>query len=355
MRAHYYPSHISAQITVCVGSADRESKRNGSFIHKTGSKRLGGCVVSSILQIVGAFYAVPPEFRAKMSNQPVVSCLPVTANKMSKAKKVLDEARDTKNREIDLVDRNISTFDELPGLLNMLFVTRITLSHNKLKTVPPGIANLNNLEILNLSNNFLEELPLSLSSMPKLRILNCSINRLNTLPRGFGAFPVLEVLDLSYNNLNEHVLPGNFFMMDSLRALYLGDNEFEYLPKEIKNLKNLQILGLRDNDLLELPREIGELTRIRELHIQNNRLSVLPPEIANLDMPGPKSVLKMEENPWVTAIAEQYLVGISHVLEYIKTEAYRILYNRHMQSGGKSAGELPPKSDKSKKASRARS
>uniref|UniRef100_A0A182KGN9 Disease resistance R13L4/SHOC-2-like LRR domain-containing protein n=1 Tax=Anopheles christyi TaxID=43041 RepID=A0A182KGN9_9DIPT len=273
-----------------------------------------------------------------MSNQPVVSCLPVTANKMSKAKKVLDEARETKNREIDLVDRNISTFEELPGL-----------------PVPPGIANLNNLEILNLSNNHLEELPLSLSSMPKLRILNCSINRLNTLPRGFGAFPVLEVLDLSYNNLNEHVLPGNFFMMDSLRALYLGDNEFEYLPKEIKNLKNLQILGLRDNDLLELPREIGELTRIRELHIQNNRLSVLPPEIANLDMPGPKSVLKMEENPWVTAIAEQYLVGISHVLEYIKTEAYRILYNRHMQSGGKTAGDLPPKADKSKKASRARS
>ena len=51
-----------------------------------------------------------------MSNQPVVSCLPVSANKMSKAKKVLDEARETKNREIDLVDRNISTFEELPGL-----------------------------------------------------------------------------------------------------------------------------------------------------------------------------------------------------------------------------------------------
>uniref|UniRef100_A0A182MJM2 Ras suppressor protein 1 n=1 Tax=Anopheles culicifacies TaxID=139723 RepID=A0A182MJM2_9DIPT len=281
-----------------------------------------------------------------MSNQPVVSCLPVTANKMSKAKKVLDEARDTKTREIDLVDRNISTFEELPALLNMLFVTRITLSHNKLKTVPPGIANLINLEILNLSNNFLEELPLSLSSMPKLRILNCSINRLNTLPRGFGAFPVLEVLDLSYNNLNEQIPYEHCISVITSSS---------YLPKEIKNLKNLQILGLRDNDLLELPREIGELTRIRELHIQNNRLSVLPPEIANLDMPGPKSVLKMEENPWVTAIAEQYLVGISHVLEYIKTEAYRILYNRHMQSGGKTAGELPPKSDKSKKASRARS
>lgn len=98
--------------------------------------------------------------------------------------------------------------------------------------------------------------------MPKLRILNVSINRLNTLPRGFGAFPVLEVLDLTYNNLNEEALPGNFFMMgiiylktksyliinifiiisETLRALYLGDNDFVHFPKEVGQLKNLQIV-----------------------------------------------------------------------------------------------------------------
>lgn len=83
-------------------------------------------------------------------------------------------------------------------------------------------------------------------------------------------------------------------------------------------------LGLRDNDFLELPREIGELSRLRELHIQNNRLTVIPPDIANLDLHGNKSVFKMEENPWVQPIAEQYLLGISHVLDYIKTEAYRM-------------------------------
>jgi hypothetical protein len=47
------------------------------------------------------------------------------------------------------------------------------------------------------------------------------MNRLSSLPRGFGSFPVLEVLDLSYNELNEGVLPANFFMMQTLRALYL--------------------------------------------------------------------------------------------------------------------------------------
>ena len=53
------------------------------------------------------------------------------------------------------------------------------------------------------------------------RILNLSMNRLTTLPRGFGSFPVLEVLDLSYNDLNEGGFPANFFMLQTLRALYL--------------------------------------------------------------------------------------------------------------------------------------
>ncbi|XP_034098914.1 ras suppressor protein 1-like [Drosophila albomicans] len=62
--------------------------------------------------------------------------------------------------------------------------------------------------------------------------------------------------------------------------------------------------------------------------------------------------MKMEENPWINPIAEQYLLGISHVIEYLKTETYKIIYNRHMQAGR--SGPPPPKADKSKKASRVR-
>ncbi|CAH2240389.1 jg3797 [Pararge aegeria aegeria] len=132
---------------------------------------------------------------------------------MSKAKKVIEEAKEINNPEIDLVDKGISNLDEIPGLFSLENITRLTLSHNKLSTVPAGLANLINLEILNLANNHIEELPVSLSSLPKLRILNVSLNRLYTLPRGFGAFPVLEILDLTYNNLKEETLPGNFYMM----------------------------------------------------------------------------------------------------------------------------------------------
>lgn len=35
---------------------------------------------------------------------------------MSKAKKVLEEAREIENPELDLFDKGISTFEEMPGL-----------------------------------------------------------------------------------------------------------------------------------------------------------------------------------------------------------------------------------------------
>lgn len=55
---------------------------------------------------------------ARAMNQAPVSCIP--AGKMSKAKKVLDEAREIQNPELDLADKNISTFEEVPGLREFL-------------------------------------------------------------------------------------------------------------------------------------------------------------------------------------------------------------------------------------------
>ncbi|XP_046331445.1 ras suppressor protein 1-like [Haliotis cracherodii] len=268
----------------------------------------------------------------------------------NKLKKVIEENRDKKDPEIDLVDRGIVQLgSDVPGLMHLNHLTRITASHNRIANIPANIADFINLEILNLFNNCLEELPSTLSTMPKLKILNVGMNKLNALPRGFGAFPALEVLDATYNNLNEHSLPGNFFCLDTLRAMYFGDNDFETLPPEIGRLKNLQVLSLRENDLVMLPKEIGDLIRLRELHIQGNRLTVLPPELGNLDLVGMKQVFKAENNPWVTPIADQFQVGVSHVFDYIRSDTYKFLYGRHIAAGA----QLPPKTtDKSKKISR---
>jgi len=267
----------------------------------------------------------------------------------SKLKKLVDEVKDHERPELDLVDRGIVNILDVPGLQNLKNLTKLVLAHNKISVVPPSLANFLHLESITLFNNSIEELPTTLSGMPKLKILNVGMNRLSLLPRGFGACPMLEVLDVTYNNLSENSLPGNFFCLDTLRALYMGDNDFEQLPPEIGRLKNLQILVLRDNDLIALPKEVGELIRLRELHIQGNRLTVLPPEMGNLDLIGTKQIFKADNNPWVTPIADQFQVGISHVFDYIRSDTYKFLYGRHI-----TAGSVPPPktNDKSKKTSR---
>lgn len=260
-------------------------------------------------------------------------------HKMPLKQKQIDE----NDNEADLSDKGINGLEEIPNIMYSHNITRLTLSHNKIKSLPPSVANLSNLEQLNLFNNQIEELPTSLSSMTKLKVLNLGMNRLSSLPRGFGAFPALEVLDLTYNLLNEKSLPANFFMLETLRALYLADNEFEYLSPEIGSFKTLQILVLRDNDLIMLPNEIGLLSRLRELHVQNNRLTVLPPEIGNLDLCSHRSVVRMEGNPWVPPIADQLQIGVTHVIEYIRTDTYKFLYGRHSQTMTPSG--IPPRNE----------
>uniref|UniRef100_A0A5S6QLQ9 Disease resistance R13L4/SHOC-2-like LRR domain-containing protein n=1 Tax=Trichuris muris TaxID=70415 RepID=A0A5S6QLQ9_TRIMR len=249
------------------------------------------------------------------------------------------EGEDPGATELDLGRRGIVSFAEITHIFANPSLTRLTLSHNKITVVPPSIVELATLEVLNLWNNRIEELPTSISLMTRLRVLNLGMNHLRTLPRGFGSFPALEVLDLTHNQLNERSLPGNFFMIETLRALYLSENDFEVLPSDIRNLKNLQVLALRDNSLIYLPKELGELSRLRELHVQGNRLSVLPPEIAHLDLVGPKQVLRLDHNPWVTPISEQLQKGETHLISYLRSETYKYLYGRHLAAGA----SPPPK------------
>ncbi|KAL5010340.1 hypothetical protein ScPMuIL_012645 [Solemya velum] len=143
-----------------------------------------------------------------------------------KPKKLVEECREHNNTELDLLDKQIVSLIDVPGLFELKNLTRLTLSHNKIASLPPNIADFENLEALNLFNNHLKDLPPSISGLKKLKLLNLGMNKLTSLPRGFGSFPVLEVLDLTYNNLSEKQLPGNFFCLDTLRALYLGDNDF---------------------------------------------------------------------------------------------------------------------------------
>ncbi|XP_016886890.1 ras suppressor protein 1 [Cynoglossus semilaevis] len=244
---------------------------------------------------------------------------------MSKSlKKIVEESRDKNVSEVDMSDRGISNMLDVPGLFTLSNITQLVLSHNKLQVVSANISELKNLEVLNLFNNQIEELPTQISGLQKLKHLNL----------GYVSFCLLAEYILFYKNYSSQSA---------------AQSERKSQPADIEKLTKLHILSLRDNDLISLPKEIGELIQLKELHIQGNRLTVLPPELGNLDLTGPKQVFKAENNPWVTPIADQFQLGVSHVFEYVRSETYKYLYGRHMQ-----ANPEPPKknNDKSKKISR---
>ena len=61
------------------------------------------------------------------------------------------------------------------------------------------------------------------------------------------------------------------------------------------------------------------MTSLRELHLQGNRLTVLPPSLGSLDFLSSRSILKLDKNPWVPPIEDQLMLGVSHVIEFIRT------------------------------------
>lgn len=139
----------------------------------------------------------------------------------------------------------------------------------------------------------------------------------------------------------------------TLRALYLGDNDFESFPEDVENLKNLQILVLRENDLIDLPRQLASLDKLRELHIQGNRLQVIPPDLGALDLldRGKQSTktLRVENNPWIAPLRDAYLKGhVEGFWNYVRSDNYRHLYESHPRG----VGSPPPKRNKDKKISR---
>lgn len=67
-------------------------------------------------------------------NQGPVSCLPMN-NKMSKVKKALDEAHETRARELDLVDKNVASFDEMPGLCKSRLFLLLRMNEKNAKYV----------------------------------------------------------------------------------------------------------------------------------------------------------------------------------------------------------------------------
>jgi internalin A len=158
--------------------------------------------------------------------------------------------------------------------------TKLSLSGNELRVLPPEIGQLTNLQTLDLSHNQLSSLPGEIGQLTHLQTLDLICTQLSSLPGEIGQLTNLLFLDLSHNQLSS--LPGEIGQLTHLQTLDLNNNQLSSLPGEIGQLTNLLFLDLGNNQLSSLPGEIGQLTNLQTLYLYNNQLSSLPGKIGQL-------------------------------------------------------------------------
>ncbi|OTF77393.1 ras suppressor protein 1-like protein [Euroglyphus maynei] len=61
---------------------------------------------------------------------------------------------------------------------------------------------------------------------------------------------------------------------------------------------------------------------------------MLPPELGNMDFNSPRSIIRMEGNPFEPDLNDQLKLGVSHVLDYIRSDIYRSRYSRYTMNAG---------------------
>ncbi len=163
------------------------------------------------------------------------------------------------------------------------FISRpihLTLSNNKLESLPSGICQLQYLKSLTLSGKGLKSLPNEIGQLRCLKSLTFSGNGLKSLPDGICQLQLLNWLSLSNNKLES--LPNGISRLQNLKSLILSGNGFTSFPNEICELQSLEFLNLSDNRLELLPDGICWLQQLKVLQLAHNSLRLIPLGISQL-------------------------------------------------------------------------
>lgn len=134
-------------------------------------------------------------------------------------------------------------------------ITKIDLSHNKLKTISAD-----------LFNNF-----------PNLYSINLSHNEIKTIEGTFKILSCLKYFDISYNKL-EKIGIDIFIRFTKLRKLSLNHNQISLVSFNNAKwmLRHLVSIDLRSNQISDLPRDFFyEMVNLRYIFLENNFLEKL--------------------------------------------------------------------------------
>ncbi|KAJ1331091.1 Protein phosphatase 2C [Microdochium nivale] len=151
----------------------------------------------------------------------------------------------------------------------------IKYANNEARKLPISISRASKLTYLDVSNNRLEEVDhADLGRLRGLLKLTLSNNRLKSLPEDFGAFRSLRTLNLSSNFLDQ--FPPFLCELEALVDIDVSFNSIASLPDQVGNLKNLEKFVMTNNRLSgTLPATFSLLMNIKELDIKFNQLTAI--------------------------------------------------------------------------------
>lgn len=125
------------------------------------------------------------------------------------------------------------------GELKQLLV--LSLSHNKIDTLPAEVCQLVNLRTLYLRGNLLASLPNLMGQMVSLQHLDCAYNRFSAFPEVVTTVRRLVRMDFAFNRIP--TLPGTLEQLQCLVYLNLGDNAVVKPQAVLLRMPWLEVLG----------------------------------------------------------------------------------------------------------------
>ncbi len=128
---------------------------------------------------------------------------------------------------------------------------------------------------------------------------------------------VSRIIQIKYEGFNDagqdiHEIPWTINKVDSLKFVYLSNNNLVTVPAEIGDLQRLEILRLDGNQITTIPASIGGgvgLKKLRELVINNNALTNVSTNLSNLTS---LTELDLSRNNLVTLPAS--LCGLASII-----------------------------------------
>ncbi|QCE40936.1 WGR domain-containing protein [Psychroserpens sp. NJDZ02] len=183
-----------------------------------------------------------------------------------------------------------------------------------IRTLPEEIGELEALTKLDLSHLKLKEFPVFLTKLVSLENICLVKTRLKTLPKEIANLKNLTKIDL--NSCSFKKFPKEVYQLENIEYLSFdkghsdSSQAISVIPEGISNLKKLRILKFDRNPITLLPNDIGELDALEYLGLMSNDISNLPESFGDL-----KSLKKLD----ITCFNEENPYDCSGILAKIKT------------------------------------